>query len=127
MSMTTLDTSLDIMLHNGRAIHEAAGKIYGVVPALVTNVNDTKGPKRHMLGMVEVYFPWLQMQNDERLIRPWARLAMPNGGKGVGMYSPPQVGDEVLVAFEHGDIHSPYILGSLWNGKATIPLPVTDL
>ena len=29
----------------------------------------------------------------------------------------PEVDDEVLVGFEHGDIHRPYILGGLYNGK----------
>lgn len=35
----------------------------------------------------------------------------------------PELDDEVLVAFEHGDIHFPYVVGSLWNVTAT---PVTD-
>ena len=34
----------------------------------------------------------------------------------------PQVGDEVLVAFEHGDMSFPVVLGGLWNGKDTTPL-----
>ena len=33
----------------------------------------------------------------------------------------PQVNDEVLVAFEHGDVRSPVVIGGLWNGKDTIP------
>ena len=31
----------------------------------------------------------------------------------------PQVGDEVVIGFEHDDVHKPYVLGSLWNGTAT--------
>jgi uncharacterized protein involved in type VI secretion and phage assembly len=33
----------------------------------------------------------------------------------------PQVGDEVLVAFEHGDTSRPFVLAGLWNGTDTIP------
>jgi uncharacterized protein involved in type VI secretion and phage assembly len=33
----------------------------------------------------------------------------------------PEVNDEVLVAFEHGDINYPYVLGGLWNGKDAPP------
>jgi hypothetical protein len=39
------------------------------------------------------------------------------------MYFIPNVGDEVLVAFEHGDINVPYVIGSLWHGLAPPPLP----
>ena len=38
----------------------------------------------------------------------------------------PEVNDEVLVAFEHGDINRPYVLGGLWNGKDETPVPLAD-
>ena len=33
----------------------------------------------------------------------------------------PEIGDEVLVAFEDGDFAHPYIVGFLWNGVDTPP------
>jgi len=33
----------------------------------------------------------------------------------------PEVDDEVLVAFAHGDMRSPYFIGSLWNDKDKPP------
>ncbi len=33
----------------------------------------------------------------------------------------PEIDDEVLVAFEHGDINHPFIVGFLWNGVDTPP------
>jgi len=137
-----IDTALDLLLHNGRGVVEASGKIFGVVPAIVVAVHDDKGPKRHMMGVVQLYFPWLQTEKDQNRIAPWARVGTIGSGcapldgesKGsppekavnAGFHCYPQLGDEVLVAFEHGDIHNPYVLGSLWNGKSPIPLPITD-
>jgi uncharacterized protein involved in type VI secretion and phage assembly len=33
----------------------------------------------------------------------------------------PEVGDQVLVAFEHGDLAQPYVLGALWNAGSAPP------
>jgi uncharacterized protein involved in type VI secretion and phage assembly len=48
-------------------------------------------------------------------------MVTPMAGKDRGMYLLPEVDDEVLVVFEHGDINYPYIIGALWNGKDTPP------
>ena len=42
-------------------------------------------------------------------------------GKDYGIVWLPQVNDEVLVGFEHGDVRFPYVLGGLWNGVDTMP------
>jgi uncharacterized protein involved in type VI secretion and phage assembly len=47
----------------------------------------------------------------------WARLAIVGGGPEAGLVAIPAVGDEVLVAFAHGDFNQPYVLGGLLNGK----------
>jgi uncharacterized protein involved in type VI secretion and phage assembly len=87
-------------------------KIQGVVIGIVTNNQNDK------LGRVKVKFPWLS-DADESF---WARIATPMAGKEQGMYFLPEVNDEVLVAFAHGDMRFPYIIGGLWNGKNPPPL-----
>ena len=90
------------------------GRIYGVTVGLVTNNQDPEG-----LGRVKVKFPWLSNRDESY----WARLATPMAGNGRGIYFVPEVDDEVLVAFEHGQVEYPYILGALWNGKDKPPEP----
>jgi hypothetical protein len=97
-----------------------SGALMGVVPALVTAIRDPRG-MRHELGCVRVRFPWLQSEDDPSLIQPWARIVRAGATKSSGWSCFPDVGDEVLVAFEHGDIEHPYVIGSLWNGKAKAP------
>ena len=41
----------------------------------------------------------------------WARLATMMAGRNRGTLFIPEVGDEVLVAFERGDQRSPYVIG----------------
>ena len=51
-----------------------------------------------------------------------ARMMMPNAGGKRGMYWMPEVGDEVVVAFQHGDPNRPIVLGALYNGaNSTTP------
>ncbi len=83
-------------------------KMFGVEVAIVTNVKD--GQK---LGRVKVCFPRLPGKPES----DWVRVAQPAGGAGRGFYWLPHVNDEVLVAFERGEAHRPYVVGSLWNGK----------
>lgn len=84
----------------------------GVVPALVVNINDPDNK-----GRVEVKFPWL----DDNLKSAWARVATIGAGNQRGILWLPEVNDEVLIAFEHGDFNRPFIIGSLWNGKDNPP------
>lgn len=107
---------LDVLDHS---VNEEAriGRIQGVVVGVVTNNQDNDG-----LGRVKVKFPWLS-DTDESW---WARIAAPMAGKQRGAYFLPEVNDEVLVAFEHGDVRFPYVLGALWNGQDAPPLTNSD-
>lgn len=93
-------------------------RLYGVAVGLVTSNKDDE-----KLGRVKVTFPWRGENKDESY---WARVASLMAGNGRGMVFYPEVGDEVLVAFEHGDINYPYIIGALWNGVQKPPETNSD-
>ena len=82
-------------------------KIFGVVVGIVTNNKDPDG-----LGRVKVKIPVLSGDDESH----WARVVTFMGGKERGAFFLPEVDDEVLVTFEHGDLSSPYVIGALWNG-----------
>ena len=86
----------------------------GPVIGIVTNNNDPEDR-----GRLKVKFPWL----SEDVESDWARLVAVGAGNERGLFCLPEVNDEVLVVFEHGDIGRPYVLGGLWNGEDAPPVP----
>lgn len=54
-------------------------------------------------------------------VTAWAKVAMPAAAAGSGIYSLPDIGDQVVVAFLNGEIDSPIVVGSLYNGTALPP------
>ncbi|MBQ8147913.1 MAG: hypothetical protein IJ040_03885 [Lachnospiraceae bacterium] len=78
-------------------------RIFGVVIGIVTDNYDVA-----MKGRVCVNIP-VRDVNANNL--KWARVAMPSSGKKWGHYFLPEIGDQVLVAFEQGNIEKPYIIG----------------
>lgn len=52
---------------------------------------------------------------------PTARIATPMAGNGRGLFTRPEVGDEVVVAFENGDLSQPVVLGSVWTPSQQPP------
>ena len=81
---------------------------------LIGKVINNVDPKAN--GRVQVQFPHI---SETDLI--WARLAQGPAGSARGVYFLPEVGDEVVVAFERGDINKPVVLGSLWSNVARPP------
>ena len=91
----------------------AAGKAdRGLVIGVVSDNVDPKNQAR-----VKVKFPWL----DDSNASTWARLVTPMAGPSRGIEFIPEVNDEVLVAFEQGDMNRPLVLGALWNGRDAPP------
>ncbi|AFY44265.1 Rhs element Vgr protein [Nostoc sp. PCC 7107] len=87
---------------------------------LVGVVSNNKDPKGW--GRVRVKFPTLTEEHESN----WARVVSVGAGPGRGFDCLPEVNDEVLVAFEHGDIHRPYVIGGVWNGTDAPPEKVDD-
>ncbi|MFE3588936.1 VgrG-related protein [Streptomyces niveus] len=85
----------------------AGGRCAGLVSGTVTDTQDPEGS-----GRVKVRFPWL----SDEYASDWARTAQ-SGGTGGGEAFIPEVGDEVLVGFEHGHLDRPFVLAGLYNGK----------
>lgn len=83
-------------------------RIFGVVSGIVKDNHDPDG-----LARVKLNFPWLAEEADS----DWAKVACLMAGKERGACFLPEIGDEVLVAFEHGDVHHPYVLGALWSSE----------
>ncbi len=92
-------------------------KTYGIAAGIVTNNQDPDG-----LGRVKIKFPWLSDDNETG----WSRIATLMAGGDRGSFFLPEVDDEVLVAFEHGDINHPYVIGFLWNGVDKPPETNSD-
>jgi uncharacterized protein involved in type VI secretion and phage assembly len=87
------------------------GRWYGVAPGQVTDIKDPDGQ-----GRVRVKLPW-SPDAGGAAYEAWARIATLFAGNRRGSWFIPDVDDEVLVAFEHGDPRRPYVLGGLWNGS----------
>jgi uncharacterized protein involved in type VI secretion and phage assembly len=95
----------------------SAPAYFGVYPAIVTDVVDERA-----LGRVQVRFPTLG-QDGDRDVRAWATLCSPYADDGQGLLALPEVGSQVVVAFEAGNLRRPYVIGAAWNGQESLPHP----
>ena len=93
-------------------------RYYGVVEAIV--VEAASDPANE--GRVKVKYPWF----DDGTVSDWCRVVQPYAGNGYGATFTPEVGDEVIVGFSHGDMRLPIVLGGLYNGQDKPPASRTD-
>jgi len=91
----------------------------GSMPSLaIAKVVDNRDPEG--LGRVKITFPWL----EQTMLSEWISVAQPHAGKDRGIFWMPELDDEVLVGFLHGDMNKPVVIGALWNPVA--PPPAED-
>jgi uncharacterized protein involved in type VI secretion and phage assembly len=85
--------------------------VVGLHVARVVDLNDPES-----LGRIKVSYPWLDSQQTA-----WVRLMVPHAGKDRGWYALPELDDEVLIGYEHGNTDHPVVLGCLYN-KENAPM-----
>jgi uncharacterized protein involved in type VI secretion and phage assembly len=83
--------------------------------AMIAIVTDNKDPSK--LGRVKVKLPVLSDKDTTW----WAPIIMLGAGKNRGWFFIPEIDDEVLVMFEHGNVDYPVVIGALWGGKDKPP------
>ncbi|MCB5164596.1 VgrG-related protein [Streptomyces bambusae] len=84
----------------------------GLMCGIVTNVADPTGRNR-----IKVRLDLLSPDYET----DWVRVVQPGGNRGAVIFVP-EVGDEVLVAFEWDDVNRPVVLGGMRNGASTLTL-----
>lgn len=77
--------------------------------AVVTDNHDPDG-----LGRIRAKLHW--MNGSEKT--PWMRFTTPHAGGGKGMFFIPEKDEEVIVGFEGDSATKPYVIGSVYHGKA---------
>lgn len=83
----------------------------GIVIGKVTKAKDEEG-----LGRIQVNYPWLSGPEER-----WVSVAAPMAGGDRGAFFMPEIDDEVILAFDHGCLDHPYVIGFLWNPQQRPP------
>jgi uncharacterized protein involved in type VI secretion and phage assembly len=80
--------------------------VNGVCMGRITDNHDPEA-----LGRVKVEFVMLGADSPQR----WCHVSAPAAGGDRGIFFMPEIGDEVLVIFDHGDFNHGFIIGYPWN------------
>ena len=103
--MSLYDVIEEINNHQITQTETGDARVLGVMVGIVA-----KNYHPNMGGRVCVTIP-TRDENANEL--QWARVSMPSSGKSWGHYFLPEIGDQVLLAFEGGHIERPYVIGCI--------------
>ena len=103
--MPFFDIVDDVARHQNERSDMGDNRISGVMVCEVVKNYD-----QERQGFVQVNIS-TRDYDENRLV--WARMALPYGGSKWGEYFYPEVGDQVIVVFEQGNIERPFIIGSV--------------
>ena len=76
----------------------------------VAIVSSNKDPRD--LGRVQIRYPW-QPETKDAPSSPWVRVAQSFASKDSGIKFLPQVGDEIMIDYEQGEMERPFMLGAM--------------
>ena len=93
---------------------DKANNLFTIATGTVKEIYDDKFP-----GKIKVE---ISMTDTSKNVTEWIRVAAPYGGINKGMYFLPDIGDEVVIAFERGYLEKPIVIGVLWNDTNVIPV-----
>ena len=93
---------------NARIAEAEGQRVYDAVIGVVTDIKDDQ-----KLCRIKVKIPSMPITDNTW----WCNWISIGGGKDRGWFTVPEIDDEVLIMFEHGDLGRPLMIGALWNGK----------
>ncbi|MFD2285281.1 type IV secretion protein Rhs [Pedobacter petrophilus] len=87
----------------------------------VIDNNDPQGQ-----GRIKVKFKWECLTND---VTEWLRVVTPSAGVGErgnnrGYFAIPEIEDQVMIAFEEGNIARPVVMGSVYHSSSVDSSPL---
>ena len=103
--MGLFDVLDDIAERNVIKTETGNNRMFGIVVGEVVDNYDAERAGRVCVS--------IQTRDAEANVLKWARVAFPYIGREWGIYYFPEVGDQVLVAFDGGNIERPYVIGAI--------------
>jgi len=112
------DRSALALSSDGLASTPKLPRMHGLVTGIVTvTASSGSSPAPPDPQHVKVKFDWLKDKNGQPYETDWVKTVQLGAGNGFGLLILPEVNDEVLVGFEHGDLRRPYVIGGVYNAQ----------
>ena len=121
------DRSALALSSDGSSASPQLPRLHGLVTGIVTQTpKRTANPSPPDDSHVKVKFDWLKDKDGQPYETDWIKTVQIGAGNAFGGLFLPEVGDEVLVGFEHGDMRRPYVIGGVYNNTNQADTNLTD-